>query len=94
MGVLSLDDVAFARGHDVGFVIITITGFVFVIIIGFDPHVAKVGDLAIGIMYYGFFMKPTIWIKARERVDGRKWTIIHTKKTKFFYIVSWPFGDH
>ncbi len=30
------------------------------IIIGFDPHVAKVGDLAIGVMYFGFFMKATI----------------------------------
>jgi hypothetical protein len=43
-----------------------------VIIIGFDPCAAKVGDLAIGVMYYGFFMKATIWIKTREKVDGRK----------------------
>jgi hypothetical protein len=76
MGVLSLDDVAFAKGPNVGFVIIKITGFVFVIMIGFDPHVSKVGDLAIAVMYSGLFMKATIWIKTRERVDGRKWTII------------------
>jgi hypothetical protein len=94
MGVLSLGDVAFAKGLDVGFVIIKIIGFAFVIIIGFDLHVAKVGDLAIGIMYYRFFMKATIWIKTSEKVDGRKWTIIQTKKIKFFYIVSWPFGNH
>jgi hypothetical protein len=38
--------------------------------------VSKVGDLAIAVMYSGLFMKATIWIKTRERVDGRKWTII------------------
>lgn len=86
MGVLFFDDVAFAIRPYVGFVIIKI--------IGFDPHVAKVGDLAIGIMYFRIFMKVAIWIKTSERVDGRKWTIIQTKKTKFFYIVSWPFGNH
>jgi hypothetical protein len=72
MGVSSLDDVAFAKGPNVAFVIINIIGFAFVIIIGFDPCAAKVGDLAIGVMYYGFFMKATIWIKTREKVDGRK----------------------
>lgn len=94
MGVLFLDDVAFSRGLDVGFVIIKIIGFAFVIIIGFDPRVVEVGDFAIGVMYYGFFMKATIWIKTKEKVDGRKWTFIQTKKTKFFYIVSWPLGNH
>ncbi len=77
MGILCLDDVAFARGPNVGSVIIKIIGFAFVmIIIGFDPHVAKVGDLAIRVMYSGFFMKAAIWIKTREKIDGRKWTII------------------
>jgi len=84
MGVLYSNDVAFARGPDVGFVIIKIIGFAFVIIIGFDPHVAKVGDLAIGVMYSRFFVKATIWIKTKERVDGRKWTIIQKKKNQVF----------
>ncbi len=95
MGFLYLNDVAFARGLDVGSMIIKIIGFAFVIIIGFDLHVVEVGDLAIGVMYSRFFMKVAIWIKTKERVDGRKWTIIQKKKkTKFFYIVSWPFGNH
>jgi len=37
MGVLSLDYVAFAREPNVGLVIIKITRFAFVTIIGFDP---------------------------------------------------------
>jgi hypothetical protein len=62
----------------VGLVIIKITRFSFVTIIGFDPHSATIGDLAIIIMHYGFFMKVAIWIKTRERANGKQWTIIQT----------------
>jgi hypothetical protein len=44
MRVLFLDDVAFAREPNVGLVIIKITIFAFVTIIGFDPHLATVGN--------------------------------------------------
>jgi hypothetical protein len=55
-----------------------------VIISGFDPHSVVVGDLAIGVMHYGFFMKAIIWIKTSEGLDGRQWTIIQTQETRFF----------
>jgi riboflavin transporter FmnP len=76
MGVLSLNDVAFAMEPNVGFVIVRITRFASMIIVGFDPHATKVGDLAINIIHSWFFMKATIWIKIREGVDGKQWTII------------------
>jgi hypothetical protein len=94
MGVLSLNDVAFSREPNVGSVIIIIIGFASMIIIGFDLHAANVGDLAIRVMHFGFFMNATIWIKTREGVDVRQWTIIQTQETMFSYTILWPFGNH
>lgn len=84
MGILSLNDVTFSRKSNVGSMIIKITWFACVIISGFDPHSVVVGDLAIGVMHYGFFMKAIIWIKTSEGLDGRQWTIIQTQETRFF----------
>jgi hypothetical protein len=94
MEVLSLDDVTFFRELNVGFLIIRINVFALVMIVGFDPHEAEVGDLAVCVIHFVFFMKVIIWIKIREGVDGRRWTIIQTQETKFFYTISWPFGYH
>jgi hypothetical protein len=94
MGILSLNDVAFSRKSNVGSMIIKITIFACVIINGFDPHSIVVGDLAIRVMHFGFFMKATIWIKTREGSDGRQWTIIQTQENKFFYTILWPFANH
>jgi hypothetical protein len=71
MGVLSIDDVAFAREPNVGLVIIKITRFASIIITGFGLHSIVVGDLVIKIMHFRFLMKATIWIKTRERANGR-----------------------
>jgi hypothetical protein len=60
----------FSKEPNVGSIIIKIIGFASAIIVGFDPHIAKVGDLAIRVMHSRFFMKAIIWIKTREGVDG------------------------
>jgi hypothetical protein len=74
--------------------IIIIIGFASMIVIGFNPHVTNVGDLATRVMHSRFFMKATIWIQTREGADVKQWTIIETQKTMFFYTILWPFGDH
>ncbi len=53
-----------------GSLIIKIIGFASTIIIDFDPHIAKVGDLTIKVMHSRFFMKTVIWIKTKERANG------------------------
>ncbi len=70
MGIQSFDEILFSKEPNVGFVIIKIIGFASTIIVGFDPHIDEVGDLAIKMMHFRFFMKVIIWIKTRERVDG------------------------
>jgi hypothetical protein len=71
MGILFLDDVTFTREPNVGLVIIKITRSTSITIIGFDLHSDVVGDLAIRVMHFGFFMKVAIWIKTKERANGR-----------------------
>jgi hypothetical protein len=47
---LSFDEITFPREPSVGIVVIQITKFTLVLIIGFDPSIAKVGDLVVGVM--------------------------------------------
>jgi hypothetical protein len=49
-GILSFDEITFPKELNVGIVVIQITKFTLVIIIGFDPSIAKVGDLVVGVM--------------------------------------------
>ncbi len=49
-GILSFDEITFPREPSVGIVVIQITKFTLVLIIGFDPSIAKVGDLVVGVM--------------------------------------------
>jgi hypothetical protein len=70
MGIQSFDEIVFSKEPYVGSIIIKIIGFASTIIVGFDPHIPKVGDLAIRVIHSRFFMKIIIWIKTREGVDG------------------------
>jgi hypothetical protein len=94
MGIQSFDEIAFSREANVGFIIIKITKFASTVIVGFDPRIVEVGDLAIGVMHAGFFIKVTIWIKTRKGAYGWQWTIIQTRECMFFFTISWPFGEN
>jgi hypothetical protein len=84
MGILSCDEITFPKETNVGSVIVRIIGFTSLIIIGFDLHVAKVGDLTIGIMHSRFFMKATIWIKIRVYEMEGSGQSFRSKKPGFF----------
>lgn len=47
---MSFDEIFFPKEPNVGTFVICITRFAFVIIIGFNPNVVEVQDLAIGIL--------------------------------------------
>ncbi len=49
VGILSFDDFFFPREPNAKTLVIRITRFTYVIIIGFDPSVVEVSNLAIGI---------------------------------------------
>jgi hypothetical protein len=43
--------------------VLKIIGFATIVIMGFDLVVAEVGDIAIGLLHVGFFMKVVLWFK-------------------------------
>lgn len=43
--------------------ILRIIGFAIIVIVRFDPRNAKVGDIAMGMIQVGFFMKVALWLK-------------------------------
>jgi hypothetical protein len=46
-----------------GIIILKVTGFASIIIVGFDPTTTKINDIIIGVIHVGFFMEITIWLK-------------------------------
>jgi hypothetical protein len=47
------------------------TRFVSIIIVGFDPIVAEVGDIVVGGLNASYFMKAALWLKTRSDFNGR-----------------------
>jgi hypothetical protein len=46
--------------------VIHIFGFAAIEIVGFDPREVRQGDLAIGVVLSGFFIKAIIWLKTSQ----------------------------
>jgi len=65
VGILSFDEFFFPKEPNARTLVICITRFAYVIIIGFDPSVVEVRNLAIGITQPRIFMKATLWTKTR-----------------------------
>jgi len=60
----------------VGSIILRITRFALIIIIGFDLN--EVGNMVVGVIHPELFMKATLWMKTRIGSNGNKWIIIQT----------------
>jgi uncharacterized protein YpmS len=43
--------------------ILRIIGFAIIVIIGFDPTNAKVGDIVMGMIQVGFFIEVALWLR-------------------------------
>jgi hypothetical protein len=51
-------------------IILKVTRFANIIIVGFDPITAEVGDIAMGVVHVGLFMKVVFWLKTNSNVNG------------------------
>lgn len=51
-------------------IILRVTGFASVIVVGFDLATIKTNDITIGVIHVGFFMKITLWLKTRSDLNG------------------------
>jgi len=67
----------------IGAMIPKIMGFTIIIIIGFDPIVAKVGNVAIRMMNSRFYTRVVVWLKTRTRSNGWQWSFIQIANIRF-----------
>jgi len=54
----------------VGVVILRITSFATIIVVGFDPIVPEVGDLVVSMRHLGSCIQVVMWLKIRVQSNG------------------------
>jgi hypothetical protein len=88
---VAFDEIEFRRELVVGIFVLIITSFVTLRIIGFDPNLAKAGDIAISMQHSRFYIEITIWLKMRIEFDGWQWSLIQINEARFYFVSPWPF---
>jgi hypothetical protein len=53
-----------------GTIILRVTEFASIIIVGFDSTTTKIDDIVVGVIHDGFFTKATLWLKTRSDHNG------------------------
>jgi hypothetical protein len=53
-----------------GAVVLRFVGFGTVTLVGIDPEVARVGDIAVEIAHSGFHTRAEVWLRVRNGADG------------------------
>jgi hypothetical protein len=57
-----------------GVVVLRFVGFGTVTLVGIDPEVARIGDIAIEVAHSGFHTRAEVWLRVRNGAGG--WTSI------------------
>jgi hypothetical protein len=71
-------------GPQRGSVILRFLGFGVVTLVGIDPEVARIGDIAIEIAHSGFHTRAEVWLRVRNGADG--WASISQLQTQYYYV--------
>ncbi len=66
-----------------GAVILRFVGFGAVTLVGIDPEVARVGDIAVEIAHSGFHTRAKVWLRVRNGADG--WASISQLQTQYYF---------
>jgi hypothetical protein len=66
-------------GSHIGAVILRFVGFGTVTLVGIDPEVARIGDIAVEIAHSGFHTRAEVWLKVRNGAD--RWASISQLQT-------------
>jgi hypothetical protein len=67
-----------------GAVILRFLGFGVVTLVGIDPKVTRVGDIAVEIAHSGFHTRVEVWLRVRNGADG--WVSISQLETQYYYV--------
>jgi hypothetical protein len=69
--VFAFGEVTFPTELSAGTLILKITRFVSIIVVGFDPIVVEVRDIVVGGLNASYFVKATLWLKTHSDFNGR-----------------------
>jgi hypothetical protein len=64
--ILEFDQHHFEGHPPLGTLVIHISSFATIKIVGFDLREARQGDLVIGVVLLGFFIKTIVWLKTSQ----------------------------
>jgi hypothetical protein len=70
-GIFAFDEVTFPFELSARTLILKFTKFASIIVVGFDPIVVEVGDIFVGGVNAGYFVKTTLWLKTLLDFNGR-----------------------
>jgi hypothetical protein len=85
------DETNFPRELVIGVLIPKFIGFTIIKIIGFDPIVAEVGNVAIHTKDSRFYTHVVVWLKTRTQSNGWQWSFIQITNTRFYFVSPWSF---
>jgi hypothetical protein len=71
-------------GPQRGVVVLRFLGFGVVTLVGIDPEVTRVGDIAVEIAHSGFHTRAEVWLRVRNGADG--WVSISQLQTQYYYV--------
>jgi len=69
--VFAFDELEFPTEPSTRIIVLRVTRFASIIIVGFDATIVEVKDIVIGVIHVSFFMKTIIWLKTSLDVNGR-----------------------
>jgi hypothetical protein len=67
------------NGPHRGAMILRFVSFGTVTLVGIDPEVARIGDIAVEITYSGFYTRTEVWLRVRNGAD--RWASISQLQT-------------
>ncbi len=65
LGIFVFYEADFPKELMVGVIILRVTSFATVGIVGFDHAIAEVGDLDVNMWHLGFYTQVVVWLKTR-----------------------------
>jgi len=71
-------------GPHKGAMILRFLGFGVITLVGIDPEVARVRDIAVKVAHSGFHSRAEVWLRARNGADG--WVSISQIRTQYYYV--------
>jgi hypothetical protein len=67
-----------------GAVVLCFLGFGVVTLVGIDPEVARIRDIAVEIVHNGFHTRAKVWLRVRDGADG--WASMSQVQTSYYHV--------